>query len=306
MSGRDFVAGPLRRLLVRTETAGGFSIGTHTIRLRSEDGCYDREITTDANGIFSDDLPPLKYTAQVTATALKSGTGLDQIEVDRYFTGLGAQPIDLTEKSDTLAMAYHAPLKIAVLGLPDVCEAELRGARQARRADARAGAALPARLHRERGLRRARLLPGAGRPLRIYDEIADDTETPVDTTVAYGTIAYQTAVGQPNVLSGRTVDGVDRSYQKSLQIIATVRHAHRDPHRLGGRDGHQGPQRLLRLVHDEPGAALRAPRPAGRRLVQLPRKGHRLLLHPRRLVDVEQPRHGEQFPEPASASTTCC
>ncbi len=58
--------------------------------------------------------------------------------------------------------------------------------------------------------------------VQIVDEIADDQATPTDTTVAYGTIAYQTAVGQPNVLSGRRVDGVDRSYQKSIQFTATV------------------------------------------------------------------------------------
>ncbi len=224
IAGQAFVAAPLRRLIVQTETAGGFAIGTHSLRIQSEDGCYDRTATTDANGNFIDDLPPLKYNVTVTATVLKPNTGLDQVDVDRYFTGLGAQAIDLTETSDTLSMAYRAPLRIALVGLPGPTGT---GA-QTCAAPAKLGVATLAQgllyplvysVTEDFGALGS--FPARDVRIQIVDEIADDEATPTDTTVATGIVAFQTAVGQPNVLSGRRVDGVDRSYQKSIQFTAT-------------------------------------------------------------------------------------
>ncbi len=222
VAGQNFVAGPLRRLIVRTETAGGFSIGTHTLRIRSEDGCYDREATTDADGFFVDDLPPLRYTAQVTATVLKPNTGLDQIDVDRYFTGLGAQAIDLTETGDTLEMAYHAPLRITLDGLPTADKQMCAAPAKLGLPTLAQGLAIPLFYEVIEDFGALGSFPARDVRVRIVDEIADEADMPLDSTIAIGSLVLQTAVGQPNVLAGRVVDGVDRSHQKSIQITATV------------------------------------------------------------------------------------
>lgn len=215
LSSLNFEDVTTNTLQVKAKGGCGFSVGRATLKIRSTNGCYEKTVTTDANGVFTAELPPLEYTVQVVGVEDVPDPS-QEVPIEKYFARLGAQAVDLTTGSDSLDMTYRAPIQVAVNGLPSGPSCQNVDVPVVER-----NQELDLRLTVNEDYGGGNLCPVDSAKITTYDGFAGKSEEPmVGYTDANGELAYHTFGRSPNLASGLVVDGVDRSYQKSLSVVA--------------------------------------------------------------------------------------
>lgn len=228
-------------------------LGTVTVEIFTENGCFTQKVTVE-DGSFLVNLPPQPYLVQVVDVTTTAG--IDRADVLAYFDALGPQPVDLTTANDTLDLVYRAPMQVQIAGLPAppaMCGTASGGFEyqdangnliRSFAADVPVLAQGPTPINLAITVNEvygdaadpSNLCPVEDATVTLFDELGDRAATPIAlVTDATGTAvlaetsslgdegaAYVTFANTPNVFEGRTVDGVDRSFQKSLTAIAQV------------------------------------------------------------------------------------
>lgn len=228
-SGVDFAVTTERTLSGFVGGGCGVSLGTVTLRVYTEDGCFDR--TIQVQNSYAEQLPPQQYLVDVVSVDLPEGSPLSQSDVLAFYDGLGTQRLDLTASDQRLDLIYRAPVEVAISGLP---EARAQCSATGLLAD---GAQIPnvpilpeyARIPLSITVQE-RYGPGAtdvcpidSARVQIFDGFADRQDEPTTlATRATGEANYVTFARSPEIASGARVGGVDRSYQKSLSAVAEV------------------------------------------------------------------------------------
>ena len=207
------------------------SLGTITIEVSTENGCYQQ--TYEVSGDLDIDLPPQKYLVRVTDVQFDE----PELRADmiQYFDNVGVQEIDLTNDRDTLDLTYHAPIGMTIAGLPAADP-------QCTTYTTADGASLPLTSVLQQGRTYSltmnvsedygsgRVCPVNNGTVAVYDAIADSANTKRTYRVEDGKVLHRTLAVSPNVFKGASVNGVNRSYQKSFTAVAEV--PGRDPFSL--------------------------------------------------------------------------
>ena len=206
-----------------TYTFSGFAggtcnaeVGTLTVRVFTENGCFDETFEVSSN--FEFDLPPQEYLVEVVNVVLAEGSVLSRVDVLDFYDGLGTRALDLTEGGATLDFVYRAPMQVSVAGLPDplTCGLDV----PVLNAESGSGVTYPLTLTVEEVYSPDFTCPVDTGSVTVYDEWSDREGTPVILEVQDGQAQYEVFPGAPYVLEGRIVEGVDRSYQKALTLVA--------------------------------------------------------------------------------------
>ena len=220
---------------LRGQAAGGCErpIGDLTFRIYTEDRLFDQTYTTAGSAPYALPLPPLEYRLEYESIGTVPGP-LDRVAVVDYFRNLGVLSADLTTEADTVDFRYRAPIILAIEGLdppPTACTSQ--GSYTVVDADGIPRQSIPAvpvlgeyartpltiRAYEDYG--DGGTCPVDAGTVRIFDNFADARE-PVEVALENGQAQYTTFGRSPDTFSGRTVGGVDRSYQKSLTAVLEV------------------------------------------------------------------------------------
>ena len=205
--------------------AAAGNIGTATLKVFTEDGCFELEVPISA-GDFELELAPQKYLVQVT-NVVPANAEL-QADIIEFFDELGAREVDLTVADDTLDFIYRPDIKVEIAGFsapPAECTST------GFTADGRTFDAVPivGRLQKvpltinvseDYGALGA--CPVEEGTVQIFDAVADLSGSPTTLAIKDGKVEYETFGASPNITAGAFVDGADRSFQKSLTAIANV------------------------------------------------------------------------------------
>ena len=255
--GVDFSDGKTRILSGFFGGSCNTAIGTATIKIFTADGCFEQIIETDAN--YEVELPPQKYLVQVTD--VETTNAALKADIIEFFDTLGAQEVDLTEEADTLDLIYHAPLSVAITGFLDAPSSLVKDAEAlcpAGITKPEGGVIepvpvliqpngepgyIPLTISVFEDFGDDGLCPADSGTVTVFDEIINMGDTPIEMTINEEGIAvyaedqvdpitgdtlfvagdlYRTRANSPNIAAGQTVDGVDRSFQKSLTAVAEV------------------------------------------------------------------------------------
>ncbi|GIV61125.1 MAG: hypothetical protein KatS3mg043_2214 [Rhodothermaceae bacterium] len=218
--GLDFTDGKTRRLSGYFGGSCHTGIVTATIRIFTADGCFEKVIETSGN--YAVDLPPQKYLVQVTGVE----TTNTQLKADilAFFDNLGAQEVDLTAQADTLDLIYRAPLALAISGLPAPpasCPAGFNGGSLPAVPVLTQGDEYPLTIYVFEDYGNGQTCPLDEGSVTVTDGLGHEA---VVTTLDLvdGQTEYTTRAGDPDIFSGRTVEGVNRSFQKSINVVARV------------------------------------------------------------------------------------
>lgn len=220
---------------LRGRAAGGCdrAIGDLTFRIYTEDRRFDQTFTTADSAPYALLLPPLEYRLEFEDIDDIPET-LDRAAVVRYFRNLGVLEADLTTEADTVDFRYRAPIVLAVEGLtPPASTCVSQGSYTVVDADGNPRQSIPAvpviaeydrvpltiRAYEDYG--NGEICPVDMGTVQIFDGFADAPE-PIAVDLEDGVAQYTTFGRSPDTFSGRTVGGVDRSYQKSLTAVLEV------------------------------------------------------------------------------------
>ncbi|MEZ4697569.1 MAG: LamG-like jellyroll fold domain-containing protein [Rhodothermales bacterium] len=205
--------------------AAAGNLGSATLRVFTEDGCFDQ--TYPISGNFEIELPPQAYLVQVVGVN-NAPAGLEA-DMIRFFDDLGARESDLSLTDDTLDFIFRPDLIIDIAGLPtpaSSCSSGLIAADRTLPNVPVIGRAQPVDLSisvRE-DYGNGNFCPVTSGSVEIFDAIADKggkaQEFSLDST--NGVIDYTTIGASPNTSQGAFVSGVDRSFQKSITAVANV------------------------------------------------------------------------------------
>ncbi|MEM6327983.1 MAG: LamG domain-containing protein, partial [Bacteroidota bacterium] len=227
---------------LRGQAAGGCErpIGNLTFRITTEDLLFDQTFTTDASAPYRDAttqaplvLPPLAYNLEFVDIENIPET-LDRADVVQFFRNLGVLSADLTTEADTVDFRYRAPIRLVIEGLGAPASACASGGYTVVDVDGNPRQTIPAvpvlseysrppltiRAFEDYG-EDGGICPVDAGTLRIFDGFADADE-PVEVTLENGIAQYTSFARSPDTFAGRTVAGVDRSYQKSLTAVLDV------------------------------------------------------------------------------------
>jgi hypothetical protein len=224
--GLNFEDTLVRRLSGGVGGGCGLSFGTLDIEIWARGGCFDTTLH-DVAGNYEVLLPPLKYFASVESVHVAAGSGLDVVDLERFFEDLGVREIDLADSAAQLDFTYWAPLAVEIEGLPEVLCDEI--------VDEERGTVVPAVpvIAQGEGVELTiRVVSDYGDSgtclvdtgtVTIFDEIMDIADQPTTLNLENGVATYTTYGRYPNIFYGRTdADGNDRSYQKALTVVAYV------------------------------------------------------------------------------------
>lgn len=223
LSDQSFDETTVRRLQGVVGGGCNIPIGTLTLRIDSEDGCFSR--TFDAETGYDEPLPPLKFIVRVIDVTAAPG-GVDPVRVAEFFDNAGAREVDLTSANQVADFKYRAPMRVEIEGLPDVapgCAITVPIVPQTERYP------LVIRVFEDYGTSTCPVDTGT---VTVFDEILDQEQNPVTLVIENGQAYVSTANGlqqyvtignKPNIYPGRVdAQGNDRSYQKALTVIAEV------------------------------------------------------------------------------------
>ncbi|WP_169577887.1 LamG-like jellyroll fold domain-containing protein [Salisaeta longa] len=206
-----------RRLTVDVHGGCGFSVGIAELKIRSTNGCYTRTVETNAQGVFTAELPPQEYTVQVTGVRDVPDPS-QKVAIEKFFAQRGAINVDLAPADTTVELIYRAPIQVAVKEWPEAASCSNVSVPVVKR-----NQELNLRIQVAEDYGNGNLCPVEDASVTVYDELADRGDDPVTaTTDSTGAISYHTFGRSPNLIAGRVVNGIDRSYQKSLSVTAEV------------------------------------------------------------------------------------
>lgn len=200
-----------------TGFAGGdcqLNVGQIKVRVFTANSCYDQEVTL--NGAYSLTLPPQEYFIQVVD--VEPTSGISKADVLAYFDRLGPQAVDLTAGDAELDLMYRAPISIAFNGL-STTNATCSAADQLNVPILTKGATVPISIAVNQDYGSAGVCPIDEASVRVVDVISNKVET---LSVQDGVAPYTINVGEPNILQGLVIAGVDRSYQKSIEATVEI------------------------------------------------------------------------------------
>ena len=222
---------------LRGQAAGGCGrdIGSVAFRIYTEDKRFDQVFTTDGSQPYDLPLPPLPYRLQYQAIT-DVPDALDRADVVDYFRNLATLRADLSDaEADTVDFRYRAPITLVVEGLDAPSASCSAGYTVTREIDEQTvelqtipnvpiigeydRVPLTIRAYEDYGDGNICNVDAA--TVRIFDGFADVQEDSTVTLVD-GVAQYRTFGRSPDTFSGRIVDGVDRSYQKSLTAVLEV------------------------------------------------------------------------------------
>jgi len=231
-TGLNFEDATLRTL---SGTVGGgscqFPIGTVTLEITSTNQCLTKTVTTD--GGYEVQLPPQVYTVTV-ASVENAPDGIAASDVQTFFDQQGGRRVDLTAADTTLDVTYRAPLAVQVEGLwaasqvgEQSCPSGLGAVDKSlppvpvlnQGQSKKKGIPLAIAVAEDYGA--AGLCPVDSGTVEVVDEINDEENTTQVIPIRDGGAVDTTWANTPT-FTGRTVDGVDRSYQKSLTVTANA------------------------------------------------------------------------------------
>jgi hypothetical protein len=213
----------------------GKNIGTATIRIYTQDGCYNREFEVNSginNGRYPElNLPPLEYLMEVVSIVPPSGASSEfMAEVEGFFKRLGAVEVDLRDGDVQRNLTYRAPIELRIAGLEPSCA----GGFSVRNSEGGLLRSLPPvavieeygsadlTFHvQERYGHNQTCDVGEG-IVTIFDAIADRVDVDSTMTLERGVVNYTTFGASPNVFAGARIYGVDRSFQKPITVVAQV------------------------------------------------------------------------------------
>ncbi|MEM1094461.1 MAG: LamG domain-containing protein [Bacteroidota bacterium] len=95
-------------------------VGDLTLKIVTEDGCFEQEVPLTSFGNYNVALPPQEYLVSVSVDPNTIPAGIDAADVIDYFEDLGQMEVNLTTSADTLDVAYRAPLAVTISGFPNV------------------------------------------------------------------------------------------------------------------------------------------------------------------------------------------
>ena len=233
VDGLQFTNTATREL--RGRAAGGCDrpLGDVTFRVYTEDRRFDRTVTTSGSAPYALPLAPLAYRLEFVGIGAVPGT-LDRAAVIDYFRNLGVLAADLAAAADTVDFRYRAPITLRVEGLPAPAPGCAASGYTVRDADGVPRQTIPnvpviPEYDRPELTLRAfedygggQLCPVDEGTVRVFDGFADAAGTPVEVALANGVARYTSFARSPDTFAGRTVGGVDRSYQKSLTAVLEV------------------------------------------------------------------------------------
>ena len=218
--GVDFTDGKTRTLSGFFGGSCNTAIGTATIKIFTADGCFEKIIETDAN--YEVELPPQKYLVQVTN--VETTNAALKADIIEFFDNLGAQEVDLTEAADTLDLIYHAPLAVTISGFPEppaACAAGFNDGGLPAVPVLAQGMEYPLTISVVEDFGDGQTCPLEDGTLTVTDGIGNESVV-ATLELVDGEASYTTTAGEPDIFSGRTIDGVNRSFQRSLNVVAEV------------------------------------------------------------------------------------
>ncbi|MCK4548776.1 MAG: T9SS type A sorting domain-containing protein, partial [Candidatus Krumholzibacteria bacterium] len=232
----DFTNTTLHTLSGSVGGGCGRYVGDVTITFESRTGCMVEALAADsATASYSISLPPQVYHVSADVEPSSIPVELNDQDVIDFFDDLGVREIDLTAVTDTmLDFIYRAPLVVTIEGLADyvpVCpQLSVDG-------DTLPSGlpvieqfeyvTLQVKVNEDYGS--GGICPLDTGTVTIYDEIFDRSDTPVTLPVSEGVAEYTTFASTPSLISGRMVEGVNRSYQKSITAHASAVGQSADP-----------------------------------------------------------------------------
>lgn len=224
-TGIDFLDTTTRSLSGRVGGGCDLAIGTFELLIRSENGCYERTVTT--NNLYDVKLPPQTYSVQVTNVTLREDVKsvLSPVKVNEYFEAVGESVVDLTARDTTLDFTYRAPLTINVEGGPsaETCQALTVEDQTLPNVTviAQGPEPIPFRIRVDEDYGALGTCPVDTGTVRVRDEWSDTANEPRVYDIENG-LALDTAYANTPTFTGRSVNGINRSYQKAYTVDASV------------------------------------------------------------------------------------
>lgn len=198
------------------------NLGSAEVRVFTENGCFDRTYTV--SGDFELRLPPQQYLVQVT-NVHNAPTAL-QANMIRFFDDLGAREVDLTAVDDTLDFIFRPNLVVDIAGLPAPVCGTLTADNRTLPSVPIIGRfqSIPLTISVKEDYGNGNFCTVKDGSIQVFDAIADSAGTPktFDLELADGIVEYETFGASPNITAGAFINGVDRSYQKSITAVANV------------------------------------------------------------------------------------
>ncbi|MEM6648108.1 MAG: LamG domain-containing protein, partial [Bacteroidota bacterium] len=208
-------------------------VGDLTLKIITENGCFQQEVALSSFGDYSVSLPPQEYLVSVEVDPNTIPAGIDAADVIDYFEDLGQMEVNLTTGADTLDVAYRAPLAVTISGFPSVansCAASGYNVVDSGGSVLRTLPAvpvigeyevLPLTIEVVEDYGTSGTCPVTDGAVTIFDSIGD-VEDPQTAEVTTGVVSYTTVGASPDVIANRFDGGEDRSYQKSFTVVAEV------------------------------------------------------------------------------------
>ena len=208
-------------------------VGDIILTITTENGCFLREERLTSVGNFEFDLPPQQYLVSAEVDLQTVPGYLDAADVFSFFDDLGQQFVDLTVADDTLDFIYRAPLSIQVTGFPAPKAAcSTTGISVVDNQGNPAGRVLPnvpvigenvdvpltISVAERYGVNTCAVDAGS---ITIRDGLSV-TQTDTTITLQNGTATYTARGEAPDIIAGRVIDGIDRSFQKPFTVRADV------------------------------------------------------------------------------------
>ena len=211
----------------------GKDIGTAFIRIRTQDGCYDRTIEVDSginNGAYSLELPPLEYLVEVDS--IIDAPSEREEEIAAFFENLGTLEVDLTQGDVERNLIFRAPITLSIEGL----DAPSCSGDEIAQVDEEGNPLrvlpvvptigefefVPLTIKVEEDYGGGETCAVDEGTVTIFDSIADRVEADSTLELENGEVNYTTVGASPNIFSGARIGGVDRSFQKPITVVAEV------------------------------------------------------------------------------------
>ena len=220
----------------------GMAIGTAKVHIYTQDGCFDDTLTVHSddldpmhpgkgNGYFQLDLPPQAYLMEVVSVDDAPSDLAD--DIDAFFEQLGSVEVDLTTGDAEHDLIFRAPITLNVEfadGVTNQCSSGITQSDE----DGNVIRELPSVpiigelefapltidvLEDYGGGNTCAVDQGT---VTIFDGIADRSDLDSTLAIGNGHVVYSTFGASPNIIAGARVDGVDRSFQKPITVIANI------------------------------------------------------------------------------------